>query len=101
MPLCITETVEVTIRRYDEVDADFALRRARATGRCKIGVMPIALLLYIECHRQGVQSGDAAGLRNVSVWSTEQLRCRIIGLSAWRMHKRINLNFEFKQFFVQ
>ncbi|HQY94726.1 ASCH domain-containing protein [Caldilinea sp.] len=24
MPLCITETVEVTIRRYDEVDADFA-----------------------------------------------------------------------------
>ena len=23
-PLCIVETVEVTVRRYDEVDADFA-----------------------------------------------------------------------------
>ena len=33
-PLCIVETVEVTIRKYNEVDADFA----RAEGECDLSL---------------------------------------------------------------
>ena len=29
-PICIVETIEISIHRYNEVDADFAVERAKA-----------------------------------------------------------------------